>query len=174
MKKLIVILVVLFLAIPSGKASADFVCDSACVERILSGGISSEEISYYGTGNLLRVLTSYYGGDTWMALRMLNLASNTYTAVNTVNYVYGTQFKADTIGFYQCQSKYLYCEEGQFLGYFQEDDKIYRVICTPGEICQERIILEDEPLNLLNEVFFQSCYYGGPGEWGISCEEVPR
>ena len=174
MKKLIVLLAVVFLAFPSGKVSADFICDSACVERILSGGVSPEEISYYGTGNLTRVLTSYYEGDTWMALRVLNLASNAYRAVNAVNYVYGTQFNADTIGFFQCQSGYLYCQEGQFLGYSQESDKIYRVICTPGEICQEEIILEDEPFNLLNEVFFQSCHYGGPGEWEISCEEVPR
>jgi len=174
MKKLLVILVVLFLAFPTGKANAEFVCDSACVERILSGGVSPEEISYYGTGNLMKVLTSYYDGDTWMALRMLNLASNTYVAVNAVNYVYKTQFKANTIGFFQCQSGYQYCEQGQFLGYFQEIDKIYMITCTPGEICQEKIILEDEPLNLLHEVFFQSCYYGGPGEWEISCEEVPR
>lgn len=175
MKKLIVVVfVLLVLALPSGSASADFVCDRACMEEILTGGVSEEELSYYGTGNLVRALTSYYEGDVWMALRMLNLASNSYVAASTMNYIYGTQFEISAVGFFKCPSGYSYCEEGEFLGYFQDDADVYRVTCTTSGVCQEEIILEDEPSRLLEELFFKSCHYGGSGEWGLSCEEVPR
>ncbi len=162
----IVVLSILALTIPNGHVNANsFECDSNCINKALSGEMSSEEIKYYGTGNLVRALTSYFNGDVWKALKTLNLAPDSYTADTTVNAVYNTTLDGTVTGLYVCQSGWSYCSENQILGYIQEEGTIFRVICTPNKDCKTKVLFENEPNNMLDEVFNQSRYYGGSGEW---------
>lgn len=167
-KILVTLLVVLFVfaTFPSGNVYAsNFECDSICIQKAINGELSPSEIEYLGVGNVVKAITNYYKGDVWKALKILGLAPNTYIANTTANSVYGTQLDGAVYGMFVCQSDYVYCEEGQVLGYKQRETNIIRIICNTGEVCKEEVLLENQPSNLLNEVFNQSRYYGGPGAW---------
>ncbi len=167
MKKFLIALFVVFsvFTFPCEKVNADFFCDDVCLTRAINGELSPTEVQYYGVGNLVKTVAGYFNGDVWKAMKVLGLASNTYVADTTVNVVYDVNFEGNIFGIYQCQPGYQYCSEGQLLGYYQEDENIIRVICTPNGNCSEEVLLENQPTNLLEEVFNQSHYYGGPGEW---------
>lgn len=162
----LLIVLSIFATFPSGNVYAnDFECDSICIQKAINGELSPSEIEYLGVGNVVKAITNYYDGNVWKALKMLGLAPNTYMADTLVNAVWGTKLDGDVFGMFVCQSNYAYCEEGQILGYKQEETNIIRVICNINEICQEVVLLEDKPSNLLDEVFHHSVYYGGSGAW---------
>ncbi len=168
MKKIVLgcLIATVFLIVLSGQVKAnDNPCGDYCLDKALLGWLTDEDYQLYGMGNIIRTVTEHFQGDLWKALKVLGFAESTYHADMTVNMVFNTQLDGNILGLYICQTNYIYCTEGEILGYYQVDDKIIRVHCSPNIVCQENFLFDEMAANTLVEIFHNSKYYGGEGSW---------